>query len=167
MKIVSVGDGRKCGKKGWFAVRVCGLVFCALPLNMFAVLGGSEQSVQSDQAHMQASMRSSSSASGAYHVHELQTPAGIVVREYAAGGTVFGIAWEGPWRPDMQQLLGSYFETYQQALEAQSGVRHGRRPVHIALPGLVVNMEGHPRSFRGSAYVPDMLPQGVAAKEIR
>lgn len=163
-RTVSVGGGKFFG--AWrFAGCVCGLVLCALPLNVFAVLGGSEASVQTDQAHMQASLKSS--MSGAYHVHEMQTPSGIVVREYAADGTVFAVAWSGPWRPDMEQLLGSYFETYRQALAAQSGARHGRRPVHIALPGLVVNMEGHLRSFRGSAYIPDMLPQGVAAKEIR
>ncbi|HTS34127.1 MAG TPA: DUF2844 domain-containing protein [Candidatus Solibacter sp.] len=164
-RTVSICCGATFGATGRFAVCLCGLVFCGLPLNLFAVLGGSEASVQTDQAHMQASLKSSNT--GPYRVHEMQTASGIVVREYAAGGTVFGVAWEGPWRPDMQQLLGSYFEAYQQALEAQSGVRHGRTPVHIALPGLVVNMGGHMRSFRGNAYIPDMLPQGVAEKEIR
>lgn len=147
------------------AVAIAVLSFtCPLPL--FAVLGGSEASVLADQVHMQAALRSTHGTG--YTVHELRAPTGIVVREYASGGTVFGVAWEGPWPPDIQQLLGSYFEPYQQALAAQNqnGV-HGRRPVHVELPALVVNISGHPRSFHGQAYVPDMMPQGVKAEEIR
>jgi Protein of unknown function (DUF2844) len=137
----------------------------AISTPVFAVLGGSEASVQTDQVQMQASLRSTHV--GAYTVHELRTPTGIVVKEYAASGTVFAVAWQGPWRPDMRQLLGSYFDQYEQALEAQSNNRPGRRPVHIQLPGLVVRMAGHPRSFTGQAYVPDMLPQGMSGEEIR
>ena len=132
----------------------------------FAVLGGSEASVQADQVHLQAALRSTRAAS--YTVHELRAPTGIVVREYAAGGTVFGVAWDGPWPPDMQQLLGSYFEPYLSAVQAQSqNGSHGRHPVHVELPGLVVNISGHPRSFHGQAFVPDMMPQGLKAEEIR
>jgi Protein of unknown function (DUF2844) len=137
----------------------------AISTPAFAVLGGSEASVQTDQVQMQASLRST--RVGAYTVHELHTPSGIVIREYASGGTVFAVAWQGPWRPDMRQLLGSYFDQYEEGLQAQSGNRPGRRPVHIELPGLVVRMAGHPRSFTGQAYVPDMLPQGMTAEEIR
>jgi Protein of unknown function (DUF2844) len=141
------------------------VLMLAIPAHVFAVLGGSEASVQTDQTHMQASLRTTQS--GAYAVHELHSPNGVVVREYASGGTVFGLAWEGPWLPDMHQLLGSYFESYQKALQAQSGGRSGRRPIHVELPGLVVNVAGHPRSFHGHAYVPTMMPQGVRAEEIR
>jgi uncharacterized protein DUF2844 len=141
------------------------LLTLAMPVHLFAVLGGSEASVQTDQTHMQASLRTTQS--GAYAVHELHGPSGVVVREYASEGTVFGVAWEGPWLPDMHQLLGSYFESYQKALQAQSGGRNGRRPIHVELPGLVVNVAGHPRSFHGRAYVPGMMPQSVKAEEIR
>ena len=132
----------------------------------FAVLGGSETSVQTDQAHFKASLRSTHSNN--YTVHELRAATGTVVREYAAGGTVFGVAWEGPWPPDMQQLLGSFFDPYMQMRQQQ--VRNGppgRRPVHVEQPGLVVNIAGHPGSFRGQAFVPSMLPTGVAAGDIR
>jgi hypothetical protein len=141
------------------------VVAVGAPANSFAVLGGSEASVQTDQVRMQASLQRTNA--GAYTVHELHAPTGTVVREYVAGGTVFAVAWQGPWPPDLQQLLGSYFDSYQQARQVQSGSRLGRRPIHVAIPGLVVNVAGHPRSFTGQAYVPDMLPQGMTAKEIR
>lgn len=145
---------------------VFALVMVALPGQVFAALGGSVASVQADQGHMQASLRSIRAAN--YTVHELQAPTGTVVREYvSAAGTVFGVAWQGPWAPDLHQLLGSYFEQYQQAVQTQNNGRAGRRPIHVTLPGLVVSVSGHPRSFAGHAYVPDMLPEGTSAEAIR
>lgn len=145
---------------------VFALLMVAVPGRVFAALGGNVASVQVDQGHMQASLRSIRAAN--YTVHELQSPTGVVVREYvSAAGTVFGVAWQGPWVPDLHQLLGSYFEQYQQAVQTQNNGRAGRRPIHVVLPGLVVIVSGHPRSFTGHAYVPDMLPEGTTAEEIR
>ena len=151
------------GTRGLEIVALAVLIL-AIPTQVFAVLGGSEASVQTDQAQMHASLRSTSGAS--YTVHELRTPTGIVIREFAAGGTVFAIAWQGPWPPDLSQLLGSYFDLYQQEL-SQNRNTAGRKPIHIQRPELVVSSSGHPRSFMGHAYVPGMLPQGVQPGEIR
>ena len=80
---------------------------------------------------------------------------------------MFAVAWQGPWPPDMRQLLAAYFVEYQQALQSQTNSRAGRRPLTIQQPGLVVQSGGHMRSFAGRAYIPQMLPQGVSAEEIR
>lgn len=131
-----------------------------------AALGGDVASVQADQLHMQGTLRTSAAAS--YSVQEIHSAAGTVVREYvSSAGKVFAVTWQGQWPPDMRQLLGNYFEQYAQAVKAQSSARIGRRPVEIEQPGLVVQMVGHPRSFRGRAYVPDLLPAGVAAEAIQ
>ena len=149
-------------------------ITCALltlPCPVFAALGGDATSVQADSVHMQASLRTSQAAAaqgGTYTVHELRSPSGVVVREYAsASGKVFGVAWQGPWLPDLHQLLGNYFEAYQQAMQARDAGRAGRRPVHIEIPGLVVNLNGHLRSYSGRAYVPENLPQGMSAEEVK
>ncbi|MFZ0816319.1 MAG: DUF2844 domain-containing protein [Candidatus Sulfotelmatobacter sp.] len=136
----------------------------------WAALGGSVATVRADQVHMQGTLRKTATAF--YTVHEIQSASGIVVREYVASvgesaGTVFAVAWQGPWPPDMRQLLGTYFDQYIQAAKAQSAARIGRRPLAIEQPGFVMEMGGHPRSFIGRAYVPGMLPAGVRAEEIR
>jgi hypothetical protein len=132
----------------------------------WASLGGDTASIQADQLYMQGTRRTLAAES--YTVHEIQAATGAVVREYVSReGKVFGLAWHGPWPPDMRQLLGSYFEQYVQAAKAQSGSRMGRRPLMIEQPGLVVQMGGHPRAFAGVAYVPEMLPPGVRAEEIQ
>jgi hypothetical protein len=129
----------------------------------FAVLGGDVASVQADQAHMKGTLRVANTA--AYTVHEIQTPSGTLVREYVSpAGKVFGVAWQGPWLPDLRQLLGPYFEPYTQAAQAR---RTGHGPLRVELPGAVVHSAGHMRSFVGNAYIPDLLPSGVHAEDIR
>lgn len=115
-------------------------------------LGGDVASVQADQLHMKGTLRTSAATS--HSVHEIRSPAGTVVREYVSSASkVFAIAWRGHWPPDMRQLLGDYFDQYAQAAKAQGSVRTGRRPIAIEQPGLVVQMGGHVRSFRGRAYI--------------
>lgn len=140
------------------------LVIVASPA--WASLGGDTASIQADQVHMQGRRRTTAAES--YAVHEIQGASGTVVREYvSANGKVFAVAWQGPWMPDMRQLLGSYFDQYARANQAQSGARMRRGPVLINEPGLVVQIGGHVRAFAGRAYVPEMLPSGVRAENIQ
>jgi hypothetical protein len=132
----------------------------------FAALGGDFASVQADQAHMKGTIRSSQAQ--AYTVHEIQSPSHILIREYVSPeGKVFGVAWNGQFRPDLRQIMGYYFDQYSQAVQAKKAAQHGHAPVSISQPGLFVQMTGHMRAFSGRAYVPNMLPQGVRAEEVR
>ena len=136
------------------------LAMTALPAS--ASLGGDAASIQADQVHMQGTrtMR----AAGSYTVHEIQGENGTKVREYiSADGKVFALAWNGPWFPDMKQILGTYFDQYSRASQTQRTTRIRRGPVMINEPGLIVQIGGHMRAFAGRAYVPEMLPTGVGA----
>jgi hypothetical protein len=137
------------------------LIVMAVPA--CAELGGTISTIQADQLKMGAS-RQVTSTSG-YQLHEMQSPQGIRVREYASpNGIVFGVTWNGPWMPDLRQLLGPYFNQY---MVAAQGKKAARGPVSIQLPGLIVERGGHARSFFGRAYVPQMIPQGVTADAIQ
>ena len=135
----------------------------AFPALAFASLGGTAASVQSDSAHMKATIHVANTAQK-YTVQEMETPTGTKVREYvSAGGTVFGVAWDGPVMPDFRQVLGTYFDTFTQAPKAaQTGHSH----LLIQQPDLVVRSSGHMRAFKGSAFVPGLLPEGVNANDI-
>jgi hypothetical protein len=151
-------------------VMAAALIIAAAPIPASASLGGDTASVQADQIHLQG--RRTMKVAESYTVHEIQGTSGTVVREYVSSdGKVFGIAWQGPWVPDMRQLLGSYFDQYaranQSANQAQTGARIRRGPVLVNEPGLVVQIGGHPRAFAGRAYVPGMLPSGVRAESIQ
>jgi hypothetical protein len=148
---------RKC-----FAVVLCVLV-SAWP--SFAVLGGDVSSIQADQIRINASVRVTRAEK--YTIHELRSTSGAVVREYASpSGKVFAVAWHTPSLPNMKELLGSHFEEFQQAAQAQN--RRGiHAPLFIQLPDLVVELGGHMRSFVGRAYVPGEVPSDVRTEEIR
>jgi hypothetical protein len=140
---------------------LCGLAI--LPCPAWAVLGDSAASVLNDQARMKGTLRSVDRKT--YVMHEIAAPAGTVVREYVSpAGAVFGVAWEGQFPPDLQQLLGPYYQQAKQA--ASQPERHGRAPIAIDTPGLVVRQTGHPRSFHGQAYIPQLLPPSVTSSDI-
>ena len=139
---------------------VCG------PHSAAASLGGTATTVEADRSRMQASLEMTKKSQ--YTVHELHAPNHVVVREFVSPtGMVFGVAWQGPSRPDLQQLLGGYFAHFMQAAQALKEQQPGRRMLRIEEPGLVVESGGHARAFSGRAYVPQMVPAGVEAEEIQ
>lgn len=137
------------------------LLMLALPLPALAALGGDVASVHEDQAHMKGSLKTTKAE--AYTVHEIKASGGTVVKEYASpAGKVFAITWRGPFIPNMQQLLGTYFDQFAQAAKVDRENHVGHRPLNIQQPGLVVQSGGHMRGYFGRAYAPDMVPQGVS-----
>jgi hypothetical protein len=130
---------------------------------MWAALGEPEQSVQADRERMAAQVRRTAFAG--YTLHELSTQDGRKVREFVSpSGTVFGVAWEGSTMPDLSQLLGSYFASFQQAAASPTR-RHG--PLFVQVGPLVVASGGHARSLRGLAYVTDLIPANVSKDVIQ
>jgi len=86
------------------------------PICASAALGGDVVSVKADQQEMRATR--AVQANEKYSVHEITTPYGTVVREYVSpDGKVFGVAWRGPFLPDLQQLLGSYYAQFVQGAQ--------------------------------------------------
>ena len=139
------------------------LVLGALPA--CAALGQYESSVSFDQQYTKSEDRVQEFQT--YRVHELTNANGTIVREYVSPkGVVFGIAWQAPFVPNMEQLLGSYVTNLQTAAKSQTQVRH--------LRGLIVKMNdfvfvsgGHMRFWKGSAYVPSLVPGNVSAEVVQ
>lgn len=149
------------------ALAVAALLASSLPLH--ASLGGNIGTVESDRAHMNASVHLMQHDN--YNVHEIQIPGGTVVDEYVSpAGTVFAVTWHGPFPPPMQQILGTYFQQYSAALQAKSNQQpkiYGHRPLDIEQQGLVVQTGGHMRAHYGRAWVPSLVPQGFAVTQIQ
>ena len=139
----------------------------ALPSPVSASLGGNVSSVDADRVHAEGALMRIV-RSDAYALHEIRSATGTTIREYVnTSGTVFAVAWQGPWMPDLRQVLGEHFGQYQAALQANQRVRRGRGAVVIDQPDLVVQINGHQRAFTGRAYVPALLPAGVQLDVIR
>jgi hypothetical protein len=157
--------------------RVMAIVFLfALPLPMWATLGDNASSVLTDQARMKGTLHSVDNRT--YVLHEITTSSGGKIREYVSpGGAVFGVAWDGQLPPNLQQLLGPYLQQAKQARQAklvqapqdtsQKAPPARRAPVVVQTPGLVLYETGHVRSYHGVAYIPQLMPQGMQASDIR
>jgi Protein of unknown function (DUF2844) len=129
----------------------------------WAVLGQYENSVTTDQQRMRAQLRETPRQG--YSIKQLIAPDGKTVREYVSSeGLVFGVAWQGQRMPDLQQLLGSYFAQVQQAPRPR---RQRGGPLVIQGKNFVLVSGGHMRSYRGFAYVPNLLPAGVPAEVVQ
>jgi hypothetical protein len=138
-------------------------VLLAFSLPASATLGGDATTTLADQARMKAQLRVAAGAN--FTVHEMTLPSGTVVREYVSPqGQVFAVTWKGPFKPDLRQLLGSYFDRYAQS---PARVRGGHAGAGLSQPDLVVQSSGHPRAFTGRAYLPAMLPANVAESDLQ
>lgn len=141
------------------------LLLIFLPLHAKAALGGDVTSMNADRAHMKGSL--DVRQSGLFTVHEIKAANRTMVREYISpAGVVFAVGWQSQFIPDMQQLLGAYFEQYSQGVKQLKASYVGRRPLDLQLSGLVVQMSGHMRAYSGRAYIPEQVPQGVKVEDL-
>lgn len=123
-----------------------------------ATLGQPEITVQTDVAQSHAAIKFSEDRAG-YRVHEIQMSSGTTVREFVApNGTVFAVAWQGPTRPNLRQILGQYFDSFASAPRSKLT---DRRHVMIQQGDLVLQSGGHMRALSGRAYLRSAVPSGV------
>jgi hypothetical protein len=130
-----------------------------------AALGGSADSIASDQKALSALRRAPVVRNG-FTIQTVESDS-TSVREYVSpSGVVFGIAWNGMVHPDLTQLLGSYTSEYQDALPRAA---HGpdRRRLQLRTDRIVVEKWGHMRNLQGRAYAPALVPLGVSIDEIK
>lgn len=175
------------GASGWMPGRMQSLVRRSVLMTGCAVLvgapaaaelGGSRATIDGDRAHLAASLHSANAPT--HILHTLTMSNGSVVREFAnPDGVVFAVAWRGPGRPDLRQLLGGAFDTFQATVAgpdanttvANDGavVHHGRfrRALVVEQRGLVVHSAGHPGAFFGYAYLPQQIPAGFTPDALR
>ena len=141
---------------------ICSMLVTCVSAPALAALGGDATSVEADRAKMKGVARVTPTVD--YSVHEIQTPAGTVVREYlSAQGKVFAVSWRGPGLPDLASLLGGYSTTLQQAA---SHPHYNHHRLNIETPEVSMQSGGHLRTLYGRAWVPALLPQNFSLKDI-
>ena len=140
------------------ALGVAALIAALIPHVASATLGQPEITVQTDVELAHATIKSSEDRT-AYRVHEIQMPSGTVLREFVApNGNVFAVAWQGPTRPDLRQVLGQYFGAFGSTPRSKFS---DRRHVQIQQGDLVLQSGGHMRALSGRAYLQSAIPSGV------
>lgn len=142
------------------AVLIGATVLTSHPAN--AALGGTAASVTTDAKVQRASIKSTEMSN--YRVQTIDLPTGTVLREYVApSGIVFAVAWIGPRIPNLQQTLGTYFNTF---VTGAGASRMGHHHLLIRQSDFVMESSGHMRAFTGRAYLPQAIPAGVSLDEL-
>ena len=94
------------------------------------------------------------------------TPWGVRAREFdGPSGRIFAIAWSTHGMPYIANLYGSYFAGYLAWIHAHAQpVIAGELSVRTA--DMRGHAQGHMGAWSGSAYVPALIPPGVALSEL-
>ena len=141
-------------------IRIASAATLLLPVVCHATLGAAPST---DARQSSRSLRTTPPAASAiestYSVHESQTADAVTVRDYASpANVVFALTWQGPTRPDMQALLGSYFQGF---VAAAHRTARGTRPLIGRDGDLRIESVGHQGAFAGKAWVPRLAPASV------
>jgi hypothetical protein len=141
---------------------VCLYLSCAVA---HAALGGDASSILADADELRGTLHSN--VFQQYEIREVESADGVRVREFLArDGAVFAVAWKGPALPNLRSLLGANFAIYEKAMSAVK--EPGRqRSLRISSPDLVVEFAGHLRAYEGRAYLPESIPPGLSAADLR
>ncbi|HYS67255.1 MAG TPA: DUF2844 domain-containing protein [Paraburkholderia sp.] len=153
-------------------LKIAMLAATLLPLSSYATLGGAPSAGASFQFVPHAMQQSVPGASAAgtasaasYTMRQSVDANGVTVREYVLpGNVVFAVTWDGPIRPDMTALLGSYFPNYVSA--GQSRAR-GTGPLVDGNDDFRIESAGRLGHFFGMAYLPRLMPASVRPGDLR
>jgi hypothetical protein len=98
-------------------------------------------------------------------VRESRDANAVTIREYVLpNNVVFAVAWEGPIRPDMTALLGSYFPNYVAAGESRA---RGTGPLFESNDDFHIESAGRLGHFFGMAYLPRLMPANVRPADLK
>jgi len=148
-------------------IRIVGTLALLSPIVCYATLGAAPSAASgAPQPALRAAVASGAApASQPYSVHVSQTSDGVTVREYAStSNVVFAVTWQGPTRPDMRALLGSYFPNFVSAGERKA---RGTGPLIGSEGDLQIESVGHQGAFAGRAYVPRLVPANVKMEALQ
>ncbi|MFM0335546.1 DUF2844 domain-containing protein [Paraburkholderia fungorum] len=155
-------------------VKIAMLTAMLSPLASYATLGGAPSAGTTTSSPTQSMLRAApQSAAGAvtaaaatpYTTRESRDANGVTIREYVLpSNTVFAVAWEGPIRPDMTALLGSYFPNFVAAGESRA---RGTGPLIEGNGDFRIESAGRLGHFFGMAYLPRLMPANVRPGDLK
>lgn len=154
-------------------LKIATLAATLLPLVSHATLGGAPSSSVSSPTMLHATQQSAPSrigttntvATAPYTVRESHDANAVTIREYVLpSNVVFAVTWEGPIRPDMTALLGSYFPNYVSVGESRA---RGTGPLIEGNGDFRIESAGRLGHFFGVAYLPRLMPAHVRASDLQ
>jgi hypothetical protein len=147
-----------------FAMLLATLLAALMPATANAALGAAPTAASSASPVLLAASRPAAIATP-YSVQESHNADGVTVREYVLpDNVVFAVTWQGPVRPDMNVLLGSYFPNF--ASPSASRPQGGGALIQ-ANGDFRIESFGRKGRFFGKAYLPRLIPANVSVDDLQ
>lgn len=146
-------------------VKIVLAVSAMLPLASYAALGGAPGAGAAPRPLLHSATPASSASTAAYTVRESYDTDGVRIHEYVLPtNVVFAVTWQGPVRPDMVALLGSYFPN---AVAAGARRARGTGPLIERNGDFQIESAGRPGNFFGKAILPRLVPANVRTDDLQ
>ncbi|WNC89033.1 DUF2844 domain-containing protein [Paraburkholderia sp. FT54] len=147
-------------------VKVVLAVAGVLPLASYAALGGAPGMAAPPQSLLRSAVSLNTSAAVTpYTMRASYGADGVTIHEYVLpSNLVFAVTWQGPVRPDMSALLGSYFPNFTNAAAERA---RGVGPMIEHHGDFHIESAGRAGRFFGKAYLPRLVPADVRVEQLQ
>ena len=137
-----------------------------LPLASYAALGGAPGTGAASQSVLRSAVSLNASAAATpYTMRTTSGADGVTIHEYVLpSNVVFAVTWQGPVRPDMSTLLGSYFPNFTNAAAQRA---RGAGPMIEHNGDFHIESAGRAGRFFGKAYLPRLVPINVRVEQLQ
>jgi Protein of unknown function (DUF2844). len=137
-----------------------------LPLASYAALGGAPGTGAASQPVLRSAVSLNASEAAALYTMRASSGAdGVTIHEYVLpSNVVFAVTWQGPVRPDMSALLGSYFPNFTNAAAQRA---RGAGPMIEHNGDFHIESAGRAGRFFGKAYLPRLVPANVRVEQLQ
>ncbi|PRX32047.1 uncharacterized protein DUF2844 [Paraburkholderia sp. BL18I3N2] len=137
-----------------------------LPLASYAALGGAPGTGAASQSVLRSAVSLNASAAATPYTTRTTSGAdGVTIHEYVLpSNVVFAVTWQGPVRPDMSTLLGSYFPNFTNAAAQRA---RGAGPMIEHNGDFHIESAGRAGRFFGKAYLPRLVPVNVRVEQLQ
>jgi hypothetical protein len=137
-----------------------------LPLASYAALGGAPGTGAVSQSMLRSAVfLDNPAAATPYAMRPTYGAGGVMIHEYVLpSNVVFAVTWQGPVRPDMSALLGSYFPNF---TNAAAGRARGVGPMIEHNGDFYIESAGRAGHFFGKAYLPRLVPATVRVEQLQ
>jgi Protein of unknown function (DUF2844) len=136
---------------------ILALLLAASSATAFAALGGAPQAL----GPRVLASKASAMATGL----STYTDVARTLDSCTSAGTVFAVSWQGPYKPDLREVLGAHFQGMVDAAKRQPG--GARAPMRLERDDLVIYSGGRTGAFEGRAWIPALLPAGFDTSAIK
>jgi hypothetical protein len=131
----------------------------------FAALGGAPSMPVPRVLSGSAAAPSATAPAASFTESTRTLESGTQLHEWVnSAGTVFAVAWSGPYLPDLREQLGTHFRALTDAQQQRTG---SRSLVSVQQADLVIVSGGRMGAFEGRAWVPSLLPAGFNTADIK